>query len=178
MARVFCAFRYIMNNHEIICRGVFLSVFNLKNHWTGFKQVAIAFCVMLVLVSTLFAPVLTQSAIAQSPSKAAVARAVSVQRLQVLSDRFDRLEKYVYTQDWNNVGTYIHGPFGEIRRELRMVASQLDRTQKETANDLADSLFKNFVKLDTAAKDRDPISAESAFKNALQDFESIAKLAS
>lgn len=167
-----------MNNHEIICRGVFLSVFNLKNHWMGFKQIAIAFCVMLVLVGTLFAPVLTQPAIAQRSSKAAVARAVSVQRLQVLRDRFSRLEKYVYTQNWNDIRTYIHGPLGEIRRELRMIAGQLGKTQKETANDLADSLFKNFVRLDIAAKDNDAISAESAFKNAFQDFEAISKLAS
>lgn len=150
---------------------------NLKNYWKGFKKVAIAFCLIMALVGTLFAPVLTQPAIAQTGSKAA-ALAASVAKLQVLSDRFDRLEKFVYAQKWNDVITYIHGPFGEIRRELRLIAGQLSKTQKETANDLANNLFKNFVQMDNAAKDKDAIAAERAFKNALQDFESIIDLVS
>jgi photosystem II protein PsbQ len=163
----------------IIYKGVFVSVLNLKNYWTGFQKIAIAFCLMLVLVGTLFAPVLTQPAIAQTGSKsAALAVAASTAKLQVLSDRFDRLEKFVYKQKWVDVITYIHGPFGEIRRELRLIAGQLSKTQKETANDLANSLFKNFVQLDIAAKAKDPIAAEKSFKNALQDFESIVDLVS
>ncbi|WP_434684330.1 photosystem II protein PsbQ [Pseudanabaena minima] len=150
---------------------------NLKNYWTGFQKVTIAFCVMLALVGTLLAPVFTQPAIAQTGSKAAALTASS-EKLQVLSDRFDRLEKFVYAQKWNDIITYIHGPFGEIRRELRLIASQLSKTEKETANSLANNLFKNFVILDNAAKDRDAIAAENAFKNALQDFESIVDLVS
>ena len=157
-----------------LLRSIF-SVLNLKNYWQGFKKVAIAFCLMLALVGTLFTSVLTQPAIAQSGSRAD-ALASSVTKLQVLSDRFDRLEKFVYAQKWNDVITYIHGPFGEIRRELRLIAGQLSKTQKEAANDLANNLFKNFVILDNAAKDKDAIAAENAFKNALQDFESIVDL--
>jgi photosystem II protein PsbQ len=152
-------------------------VLNLKNYWTSLKQVAIAFCVMLTLVGTLLAPVLTQPAIAQSGSKAATL-AASAEKLQVLSDRFDQLEKFVYAKKWNDIITSIHGPFGEIRRELRTIASQLSKTQKEAANDLANNLFKNFVILDNAAKDRDAIAAENSFKSALQDFESIVDLVS
>lgn len=150
---------------------------NLKNYWTGLKKVAIAFCLMLALVGTLFAPVLTQPAMAQGASQAAEL-AASTAKLQVLSDRFNRLEKFVYDQKWVDVITYIHGPFGEIRRELRLIAGQLSKTQKETANDLANSLFKNFVNLDNAAKAKDAIAAENAFKKSLQDFESIVDLVS
>ncbi len=150
---------------------------NLKNYWTGIKKVAIAFCLMLALVGTLFAPVLTQPAMAQGASQAAEL-AASTAKLQVLSDRFNRLEKFVYAQKWVDVISYIHGPFGEIRRELRLIAGQLSKTQKETANDLANSLFKNFVNLDNAAKAKDAIAAENAFKKSLQDFESIVDLVS
>ena len=150
---------------------------NLKNYWKGCKKVAIAFCLIMALVATLLAPVLTQSAMAQSESQAA-ALAASSAKLQVLSDRFNRLEKFVYAQKWNDVITYIHGPFGEIRRELRLIAGQLSKTQKEAANDLANNLFKNFVQLDNAAKDKDAIAAENAFKKSLQDFESIVNLVS
>ncbi len=147
----------------------------LKNYWKGLQQVAIAFCVMLTLVGTLFAPVLTQPAIAQSKSPAAI-RAAATEKLQVLSDRFDRLEKFVYAEKWVDVITYIHGPFGEIRRELRAIASQLSKPQQASANDLANDLFKNFVQLDNAAKGKDAIAAENAFKNSLQNFEAIANL--
>ena len=116
---------------------------------------------------------MTPSALAQ-PN--AAIQAANVEKLQVLSDRFDRLEKYVYAQKWVDVGTYIHGPFGEIRRELRAIAGQLDKTKKETSNILANDLFKNFVQLDAAAKDKDALAAESAFKNALKDFEGIVEL--
>jgi photosystem II protein PsbQ len=152
-------------------------VLNLKNYWKGFKKVAIAFCLIMALVGTLLAPVLTQPVMAQSESQAA-ASAASAAKLQVLSDRFNRLEKFVYAQKWNDVITYIHGPFGEIRRELRLIAGQLSKTQKEAANDLANNLFKNFVQLDNAAKDKDAIAAENAFKKSLQDFESIVNLVS
>lgn len=148
-----------------------------KNYWKGFKKVAIAFCLIVVLVVTLLAPVLTQPVMAQSESQAAALAAASA-KLQVLSDRFNRLEKFVYAQKWNDVITYIHGPFGEIRRELRLIAGQLSKTQKEAANDLANNLFKNFVQLDNAAKDKDAIAAENAFKKSLQDFESIVNLVS
>ena len=147
----------------------------LKNYWKGLQQVAIAFCVMLTLVGTLFAPVLNQPAIAQSKSPAAI-RAAATEKLQVLSDRFDRLEKFVYAEKWVDVITYIHGPFGEIRRELRTIASQLSKPQQASANDLANDLFKNFVQLDNAAKGKDAIAAENAFKNSLQNFEAIANL--
>lgn len=150
---------------------------NLKNYWKSFKKTAIAFCLTMALVSTLFAPVLTQPAMAQGASTAA-ALAASTAKLQVLSDRFNRLEKFVYAQKWNDVITYIHGPFGEIRRELRLIAGQLSKTQKEAANDLANNLFKSFVQLDNAAKAKDAIAAENAFKKSLQDFESIVDLVS
>lgn len=162
--------------HVIFCKGVIFSVFNFKNHWTGFKQVTIIFCITLTLIGSFFMPILTPPTMAASNPTAI--KAESNQKLQLLSDRFDKLEKFVYTQNWNDVGTYIHGPFGEIRRELRMIAGQLSKAQKVKANDLADNLFKNFVKLDIAAKDKDAIAAESAFKNALKDFESIVDLAS
>ena len=164
-----------MNNCKIIRKGNFF-VFNLKNHWTGFKQIAIVVCVMIALISMFFSPILTQSVSAQSSSQT-VMRAASAQKLQVISDRFDSLEKLVYTQNWNDIDTYIHGQFGEIRRELRMIAGQLGKLQKETVNDLANSLFKNFVKLDNAAKARKAIAAESAFTDALKDFESIVNIA-
>jgi photosystem II protein PsbQ len=150
-------------------------VLKLKNYWKGLQQVAIAFCVMLTLVGTLFAPVLTQPAIAQSRSPVAI-RAAAVEKIKMLRERFDRLEKFVYAERWVDVITYTHGPFGEIRRELRMIASQLSKTQQEAANDLANKLFKNFVQLDNAAKGKDAIAAENAFKNALQNFEALANL--
>ena len=176
---VVSALRPQQARHIRVYQGVLFSVLNLKNYWTGFQKVAIAFCLMLALVGTLFAPVLTQPAIAQTGSKAAaLAAAATSAKLQLLSDRFDRLEKFVYTQKWVDIITYIHGPFGEIRRELRLISGQLSKTQKETANDLANSLFKNFVQLDIAAKAKDAIAAEKAFKNALQNFESIVDLVS
>ncbi len=156
--------------------GVSRSVLNLKNgwasYWQGCKKAVIAISAIAIIVTTLLLP-MTPSALAQTP---AAIQAANVEKLQVLSDRFDRLEKYIYAQKWVDVRTYIHGPFGEIRRELRMIAGKLDKTKKETSNILADDLFKNFIKLDVAAKDKDAIAAEAAFKNALKDFEGIVEL--
>ncbi len=160
-------------NH--VFNGVNLSVLNLKGYGKSFKQVAIAFCLMVILVGTMFLPVLTQPALAQSGATAS-ARNASIEKLQVLSDRFDRLEKFVYQRNWNDVITYIHGPFGEIRREIRAIVGQLDKTQKSKATDLANDLFKNFIKIDNAAKDRDGTAIDAAFKDALQSFEAIIDL--
>ncbi len=145
---------------------------NFKKIWIGFNQVLIVVCLLITLVSTsLITLVLPVSAM-----PIAAISASSAEKLQVLSDRFNRLEKYVYSEKWNDVITYIHGPFGEIRRELRIAAMQLDKAQKEKANTLANDLFKNFVKLDNAANSKDAIAAESSFRSSLQNFEDIIDL--
>ncbi|OIP68344.1 MAG: hypothetical protein AUK48_16000, partial [Oscillatoriales cyanobacterium CG2_30_44_21] len=145
----------------------FFSVINFKKICTNCHQVLIIVCLLVTLVSTS----LTTFVQPANAMPLAAITADSTEKLQVLSDRFDRLEKYVYSEKWNDVITYIHGPFGEIRRELRMVAMQLDKSQKVKANTLANDLFKNFVRLDNAANSKDAIAAESAFKSALQNFE-------
>ncbi|PZU98317.1 MAG: hypothetical protein DCE90_04150 [Pseudanabaena sp.] len=145
---------------------------NFKKIWISCNQVLIVVCLLVTLLST---SVITFVQPVNAMPIAAIS-ASSSENLKVLGDRFDRLEKYVYSEKWNDVITYIHGPFGEIRRELRMVAAQLDKTKKEKANTLANDLFKNFVKLDNAANSKDAIAAESAFKSSLQNFEDIVEL--
>jgi photosystem II protein PsbQ len=138
------------------------------------KSFAKSMAVVLLIVTLLALPIsnaLAQTAYAPNLS-------ANISKLETLRDRFDRLEKFVYSQNWNDIITYIHGPLGEIRRDLRMLTIGLEKTKKEAVTNAATNLFKNLVKMDTAAKERNSTVVETAFKNSLKELESIIDLVS
>ena len=70
------------------------------------KQVAIALCLVVVLFSSsIYLP--NSSAIAAGKSK-----------LEVISDRIDELKLFIDADNWITVGTYIHGPLGQVRQDI------------------------------------------------------------
>ncbi|MDX2256184.1 MAG: photosystem II protein PsbQ [Pseudanabaenaceae cyanobacterium bins.39] len=133
--------------------------------------------VAVLLVATLVALPFMSETLAQ-PSSYASMTAASSTKLEAIRDRFDRLEQIVYSTNWNDIISYIHGPLGEIRRDLRMLTIGLDKTKKEAVTNAANSLFKSLVKIDIAAKERNASALETAFKNSVTELDSIIDLVS
>ncbi|MDX1976545.1 MAG: photosystem II protein PsbQ [Pseudanabaenaceae cyanobacterium bins.68] len=100
----------------------------------------------------------------------------AVARLMVFKERFNNLETYVSARDWTTVQTYIHGPLGTVRQDLRLATGGLSAKQSKQAKDLTKEFAADLVRLDFAAKDRDPARTEAAFDQARQDFEQLVNL--
>lgn len=97
-------------------------------------------------------------------------------RISKLSDRLEVLQKYVDSNNWNNIRTYIHGPLGEVRRDIAYLAQGLQGTAKQSAKALGKAIADDLVKLDFAAKNTDAAAVQSAFLQVTQHFDQLLAL--
>lgn len=88
----------------------------------------------------------------------------------------DTLGKLVKDNNWIDTRTYIHGPFGFLRRDLTYLANTLLPSDKAEAKGLVDEIFDHLVHLDAAAKDNNVAISNSEYRNALSDFEAFLQL--
>jgi photosystem II protein PsbQ len=123
---------------------------------------------LTVILSLSTIGVITE-AIAQ-PNPTALARLVEIK------EKFGRLEEYVVAQNWTTIKTYIHGPFGGVRQDIRLATAGLSPKERAVAKTLTKEFVGDLVKIDFAASDRDIDSTEAAFDRAKQDFEQLVAL--
>lgn len=93
-----------------------------------------------------------------------------------LRDRFPELENYIQNKDWVNIGSFIHGPMGELRARLGRVAVRLLPQDAEQAKALADDLAVHLERLDAAAQEFNQIEAAKQYREALDDFDAFISL--
>lgn len=96
--------------------------------------------------------------------------------VESLRERFPELEGYIQTKDWVNIGSFIHGPMGELRVRLGRVASRLLPQDAAAAKALADEIGVHLEKLDAAAVDYNQVEAGKQYRLALDDFDSFLNL--
>lgn len=101
---------------------------------------------------------------------------VYVPRLEVLRERLDKLQTLIQQQEWVNVGTYIHGPLGDLRQNMNRVAFKLNPQDKEAARQLAKDLYNDLVRIDQAAQEGKYQQATSNYRSALQEFDAFLQL--
>lgn len=97
-------------------------------------------------------------------------------RLTQLNDRLEILANYVDQQNWITIRTYIHGPLGEIRRDIAYLSMGLTGKAKQTAKEIAKAIASDLVKLDFAAKDFNLEQVQSAYNQVRQDYDRLLKL--
>lgn len=97
-------------------------------------------------------------------------------RVLELRDRFPELENYIQNKDWVNIGSFIHGPMGELRFKLDQVARRLLPQDAEKAKNLEDDLAKHLERLDAAAAAFDQIESGKQYRLALDDFDEFLSL--
>jgi photosystem II protein PsbQ len=106
-----------------------------------------------------------------TPEKiAAIDRALVT--VEEVRDRLPELEGYVNKSDWNNVGSFLHGPLGGLRATLGYLdRSLLLEKDQDIATELAESLFTDIERLDAASSEGVPSFAKEALAEIEKDFE-------
>jgi photosystem II protein PsbQ len=97
-------------------------------------------------------------------------------RITQLSDRLAVLQEYVDSNNWVNIRTYIHGPLGEVRRDIAYLTRGLTGSAKQKASTLGKVIADDLVKLDFAAKNTDAKAVQSAFLQVTQHFDQLLAL--
>ena len=97
--------------------------------------------------------------------------------IAALRDRMDELETLIQKDDWVNVGTFIHGPLGDLRSKTNyLTQSLLLPKDKQPVLDAAKQLFLELEEIDTAAAAGDKKQAVSDYREAVANFDNFLGL--
>jgi photosystem II protein PsbQ len=81
------------------------------------------------------------------------------------------LEDKIQNQNWTDVGTYIHGPLGEVRRTVSYTLRELLPQDQKAASAAAKDLFSRLENIDVASTKRNYQVAVENYRAALEDFD-------
>lgn len=88
-----------------------------------------------------------------------------------LRERLPELEAYIQDKDWVNIGSFIHGPLGEMRTQMNRLAATLLPKDAAQAKLLAKEVYVHLERLDQAAADNNQVIAGQEYRNAIDDFD-------
>lgn len=94
-----------------------------------------------------------------------------------LRDKMPILEDKIQNKNWTDVGTYIHGPLGEVRRLMNYMTRQLLPTDQKAATETTKDLFNRLESIDVAATKGNYELAVQNYQAALKDFDGFLQLA-
>ncbi len=90
-----------------------------------------------------------------------------------LRDKMPILEQKIQNQNWTDVGTYIHGPLGELRRNVSYLTRELLPKDQKAASEAGKDLFNRLLNIDTASTKGDYQQAVQNYQAALKDFDDL-----
>ena len=88
-----------------------------------------------------------------------------------LRDKMPTLQDKIFKKNWTDVGTYIHGPLGELRQKVSYLTRQLLPKDQKAVKEVAKDLFDSFEKIDVAATKGNYSVAVENYREALKDLE-------
>jgi photosystem II protein PsbQ len=93
--------------------------------------------------------------------------------VSALRDKMPFLAEKIQNKNWTDVGTYIHGPLGELRQNISYLTRELLPADQKAANAAAKELFNSLQNIDAAAtKAKSDVAVES-YREALKDFDAF-----
>jgi len=94
-----------------------------------------------------------------------------------LRDRMEDLDKFIQEENWINVGTFIHGPLGDLRFKTNyLTQSLLLPKDKEPVLKAAKEVFAELQELDTAASEGNYKEAVKEYAEAVEYFDAYLDL--
>lgn len=137
--------------------------------------------ILVVVAALLMVFLVNYNALAaKAPTTYSPAQIEQIQRavptLTEFRSRLDNLDRFIQQRRWVDVRTYIHGPLGELRAQLRNVAVTLLPQDQKKALELSKSVANDLVNLDSAAKTIDVAKVTSSYQKALSDFDAFLAL--
>lgn len=134
----------------------------------------------LILAMVMTFVVSCSSPTAQKPPTYTVQQIAQIQQfassLEQLRDKLPTLETSIQNQNWTDVGSFIHGPLGELRRLLSATTRQLLPDDQKEANAVAKDLFTRLENIDIAATKANSQAAVQNYQAALKDFDRFLQL--
>lgn len=91
-------------------------------------------------------------------------------------DRLGDLQQLVDDQNWVFTRNLIHGPLGEVGREMSNINVRLLKKDQANANKLAQKLKKALEDLDEGAKDQNANRMQDAYAEVVQSFSNYAEI--
>jgi photosystem II protein PsbQ len=91
-------------------------------------------------------------------------------------ERMSQLGEFIENRNWVNTASYIHGPLGGIRRDIRYLNESLLVKDQKQAAQIAKELFGDFEQIDAAAKDQSYSQAAVQYQEALRHFDQYIDL--
>jgi photosystem II protein PsbQ len=93
-----------------------------------------------------------------------------------LRDKMTTLETKIQQRNWTDVGTYIHGPLGELRQKLSYLTRELLPQERKAAAEASKDLFSRLQNLNMAAEDGDYAKAVENYRAAVKEFDQFLRL--
>lgn len=99
-----------------------------------------------------------------------------VPEIVAVQERASELQKFIQSNDWVDVDTFIHGPMAEARLNMNFIVSNLLPEQQKQARKIVRDMFNNLVKIDQAADKADSPQALAAYDAAFADINQFLDL--
>jgi photosystem II protein PsbQ len=133
---------------------------------------------ILICVTTLLVSCGEPSASAPPTYTAAKLQQIQTYRIPVdmAREKMNDLGQLISEKQWVDTESFIHGPFGFLRRDMKYLANSLLPGERERANDIAKEIFQHLEDIDAAAKDKNYGVAINEYKEAVSDFDAFVDL--
>ena len=93
-----------------------------------------------------------------------------------LREQMPILGNDIQKRDWTEVGSFIHGPFGELRQKMSYITRELLPKEQPVAREAAKDLFIHLENIDAASSSNNYQKAIDNYRAALQDFDAFLQL--
>ena len=90
-----------------------------------------------------------------------------------LRDKMPILADKIQNRNWTDVGTYMHGPMGELRRTVSYLTRELLPDDQKAAREVAKDLFSRLDTIDIASAKGNYQVASQNYRAALKDFDEL-----
>jgi photosystem II protein PsbQ len=150
--------------------------------WLAKKQMMKSYRSILALILAVVTTLLVScgSPKAAKPPTYTTAQLEQIQQLAstvaAFRDKMPILEDKINNRNWTDVSTYIHGPLGDLRRNVSYLSRAFLPQQQKTANETAKDLFSRLDTIDIAASKGNYQVALQNYQAALKDFDDLLQV--
>lgn len=96
--------------------------------------------------------------------------------LNDLREKMAILETDIQNRDWTDVGSFIHGPLGELRQKMSYITRELLPKEQKAASAAAKDLFSRLETINSASSTGNYQTAIDNYQAALKDFDAFLQL--
>lgn len=87
-----------------------------------------------------------------------------------------KLKQLIDEKDWTDTRNFIHGPLGQLRRDMSYLSRELLPQDQKQATQLIKDLFSDFEELDSEAKAKNTSLALQRYTDAVGHFDAFLRL--